>query len=29
MVYPGEDEMEALNLSGLGVLRGEAEVKEY
>jgi len=29
MVYPGEDEMEILNLSGLGVLRGEEEAKEY
>ena len=28
-VYPGEDEIEALNLSGLGVLRGEEEAKEY
>ncbi|MBQ8673475.1 MAG: butyrate kinase [Bacteroides sp.] len=28
-VYPGEDEMEALALNGLGALRGELEVKEY
>lgn len=28
-IYPGEDEMEALAMNGLRVLRGEVEVKEY
>jgi butyrate kinase len=28
-VYPGEDEMRALAMNGLMVLRGEVEVKEY
>lgn len=28
-VYPGENEMEALALNALGVLRGELEAKEY
>jgi len=28
-IYPGEDEMEALAINGLRVLRGEVEVKEY
>lgn len=28
-IYPGEDEMRALALNGLMVLRGEVEVKEY
>ena len=28
-VYPGEDEMEALALNALGVLRGETVAKEY
>jgi butyrate kinase len=27
--YPGEDELEALAMNGLGVARGEIEVKEY
>jgi len=29
VVYPGEDEMEALALGALRVLRGEEEAKEY
>jgi butyrate kinase len=29
LVYPGEDEMEALALGGLRVLRGEEQAKEY
>ena len=29
MVYPGEDEMEALALGALRVLRGEEKAKEY
>ena len=28
-VYPGEDELEALALNALAVLRGEREAKEY
>lgn len=28
-IYPGEDELEALALSGLRVMRGEQEVQEY
>ncbi len=28
-VYPGEDELEALAMNALGVLRGELEVQEY
>ena len=28
-VYPGEDEMKALAMNGLSVLRNETEVKEY
>jgi len=28
-VYPGEDEMRALAMNGLMVLKGEIEVKEY
>ncbi|MFA5973192.1 MAG: butyrate kinase [Lentimicrobiaceae bacterium] len=28
-IYPGEDEMRALAMNGLMVLRGEVEVKEY
>lgn len=28
-VYPGEDELEALALSGLRVMRGEQEIQEY
>ena len=28
-IYPGEDEMRALAMNGLRVLRGEVEVKEY
>ncbi len=28
-VYPGEDEMQALAMNGLAVLRGEIETKEY
>jgi butyrate kinase len=28
-VYPGEDEMSALAMNGLMVMRGEVEVKEY
>jgi butyrate kinase len=28
-IYPGEDEMRALALNGLMVLKGEVEVKEY
>ena len=28
-IYPGEDEMQALAMNGLRVLRGEVEVKEY
>jgi butyrate kinase len=28
-IYPGEDEMEALALNGLRVLRGEAELNKY
>jgi len=29
LIYPGEDEMEALSLAALRVLRGEEEPKEY
>ena len=29
LVYPGEDEMQALALNGLLVLRGEIEPREY
>jgi butyrate kinase len=29
LVFPGEDEMEALTLGALRVLRGEEEAKEY
>ncbi|PID81317.1 MAG: butyrate kinase [Clostridiales bacterium] len=29
MIYPGEDEMSALALGGLRVLKGEEQVKEY
>jgi len=29
MVYPGEDEMEALALGALRVLKGEEKAKEY
>jgi butyrate kinase len=29
VIYPGEDEMEALALGALGVLRGEEEAKKY
>ena len=28
-IYPGEDEMKALALNALAVLRGEREAKEY
>lgn len=28
-VYPGEDEMKALAMNGLRVIKGEAEIKEY
>ena len=28
-VFPGEDEMEALALNALAVLRGECQAKEY
>ena len=28
-IFPGEDEMEALALNALAVLRGECEAKEY
>jgi butyrate kinase len=28
-IYPGEDEMEALAMNGLRVLKGEVEVKKY
>ena len=29
VVYPGEDELKALAINGLMVLRGELEPKEY
>lgn len=29
IIYPGEDEMHALAMNGLLVLKGEIEVKEY
>lgn len=28
-IYPGEDELEALAMNGLGALRGELQIKEY
>jgi butyrate kinase len=28
-VYPGEDEMKALAMNGMRVLKGETEVKVY
>jgi butyrate kinase len=28
-VYPGEDEMKALAMNGMRVIKGETEVKEY
>ena len=29
VIYPGEDEMHALAMNGLRVLRGELECKQY
>ena len=29
VIYPGEDELEALAENGYGILSGEFEIKEY